>query len=76
MANLQRPLRARFVSAHFLFTLGAFVNDVPYDPELYFHGEEIMLAIRAFTHGYDLFHPPEHILWHEYTRDLSREALG
>lgn len=66
--TLRRPPRARFVSGHFLFTLGEFVKDVPYDPELYFHGEEITLAIRAFTHGYELFHPPEHVLWHEYTR--------
>jgi hypothetical protein len=67
-AAMARPRRARFVSAHFLFTLGRFVTDVPYDPELYFHGEEITLAIRAFTHGYTLLHPAEHILWHEYTR--------
>ena len=67
--DLQRPLRARFVSAHFLFTLGAFIEDVPYDPDLYFHGEEITLAIRAFTRGYTLFHPQQHVLWHEYTRD-------
>ncbi len=65
---LERPRRARFVSAHFLFTLGAFVGEAPYDPELYFHGEEITLAVRAFTHGYSLFHPPVHVLWHEYTR--------
>ena len=67
--ELQRPLRARFVSAHFLFTLGAFIEDVPYDPDLYFHGEEITLAIRAFTRGYTLLHPQRHVLWHEYTRD-------
>jgi len=66
--SLGRPLQARFVSAHFLFTLGRFVDDVPYDPELYFIGEEITLSVRAFTHGYTLLHPPEHILWHEYTR--------
>jgi len=67
--DLQRPLRARFVSAHFLFTLGAFIEDVPYDPDLYFHGEEITLAIRAFTRGYTLLHPHQHLVWHEYTRD-------
>jgi len=63
-----RSLRARFVAAGFLFTIGDFVREVPYDPELYFMGEEITVAIRAFTYGYDLFHPSEHILWHEYTR--------
>lgn len=63
-----RPLRARFVSGHMLFAPGSFVRDVPYDPDLYFIGEEITLAIRAFTHGYDLFHPGRHVAWHEYTR--------
>lgn len=64
-----RPIRARFVAAGFLFAPGGFVRDVPYDPDLYFLGEEITLAVRAFTSGYDLFHPSEVILWHEYTRD-------
>jgi len=64
------PMRARFVSGHFLFAPGSFVADVPYDPDLYFIGEEITLAIRAFTHGYDLFHPDKHVAWHEYTRKL------
>ena len=63
-----RPARARFLSAHFLFTIGAFVRDVPYDPDLYFTGEEFTMAVRAFTHGYDLFHPHRMIAWHEYTR--------
>jgi hypothetical protein len=64
-----RPMRGRFVSAHFLFTIGAFVDEVPYDPELYFIGEEITMTVRAFTHGYDIFHPTEIIVWHEYTRE-------
>jgi hypothetical protein len=62
------PIRARFVSAHLLFAPGTFVHEVPYDPELYFLGEEITLAVRAFTHGYDLFHPARHVVWHDYTR--------
>lgn len=67
--RLDRPLRARFLSAHLLFTLGDFVREVPPDPDLYFVGDEIILTIRAYTHGYDLFHPPEIIVWHAYTRD-------
>lgn len=63
------PLKARFYSAHFAFTLGEFCNEVPHDPLLYFHGEEITIAVRAFTYGYDLFHPNEIIAWHEYTRE-------
>jgi hypothetical protein len=62
------PRRARFLAAGFLFAPGSFATDVPYDPYLYFFGEEITLTVRAFTHGYDFYHPGEVILWHEYTR--------
>jgi len=71
LAGQRRPARARFLSAHLLFAPGRFITDVPYDPELYFHGEEITLAIRAFTHGYDLFHPSRHILWHQEPRRVT-----
>lgn len=65
------PVRARFFSAHFCFTLGEFSKKVQHDPKLYFHGEEISLAVRAFTHGYDLFHMHIPILWHYYQRSES-----
>ena len=66
--KLDSPSRARFYSAHFCFTLGEFCKEVPHNPEYYFHGEEISIAVRAFTHGYDLFHPHRVVVWHEYTR--------
>ena len=66
--NHTRPLPARFYSAHFAFTVGQFCLEVPHDPNYYFHGEEISIAVRAFTHGYDLFHPHKVVCWHEYTR--------
>ena len=66
--NLTEPVTARFYSAHFCFTLGQFTKEVQHDPEFYFHGEEISIAARAYTHGYDLFHPHKVLIWHEYTR--------
>ena len=62
------PIPARFYSAHFAFSLGSFVIEVPHNPNYYFHGEEISIAVRAYTWGYDLFHPHRIIAWHEYTR--------
>jgi hypothetical protein len=62
------PEPARWFSAHFCFTLGQHCIEVQHDPEYYFHGEEITLAVRSFTHGYDLFHPNKVIAFHEYTR--------
>ena len=66
--DLNSPVPARFYSAHFCFTLGEFSNEVQHNPEYYFHGEEISIAVRAYTHGYDLFHPHRVVIWHEYTR--------
>lgn len=66
--ELTGPIRSRFYSAHFCFTLGEFSKEVQHDPEYYFHGEEISIAVRSYTHGYDLFHPHKIIIWHEYTR--------
>ena len=65
---LDFPIKSRFYSAHFCFTLGKFCLEVQHDPNLYFHGEEISIAARAYTWGYDLFTPHKPIAWHEYTR--------
>ena len=67
--NTKQPIPARFYSGHFAFTIGAFCREVPHDPLLYFHGEEISIAVRAYTWGYELFHPNKIIAWHEYTRE-------
>jgi hypothetical protein len=66
--QLTEPIPSRFYSAHFCFTVGEFSKEVQHDPEYYFHGEEISIAARAYTHGYDLFHPHKVVIWHEYTR--------
>lgn len=66
--KLKKPEPSRFLSGHFIFCKGTFVTDVPYDPYLYFHGEETSLAARAYTHGYDLFHIHKPIIWHHYSR--------
>lgn len=65
---LDKPLIGRFYSAHFAFTLGEFCKEVKHDPYYYFHGEEINVAVRAFTWGYDIFYPHKVVCWHEYTR--------
>jgi len=66
--DINKPIPGRFYSAHFAFTLGSFSKEVQHDPNYYFHGEEISVAVRAFTHGYDIFYPHKVICWHEYTR--------
>lgn len=66
--ELDKPLKARFYSGHFAFADGTFAEEVKHDPHYFFHGEEISIAVRAYTHGYDLYTPHRIIAWHEYTR--------
>ncbi|MFM9880687.1 MAG: GlcNAc-transferase family protein [Burkholderiaceae bacterium] len=49
-----------------LFAPGALVGRFPYDPYLYFHGEEQALAARLFSHGWDIFHMPGLPIYHLY----------
>jgi|TARA_R110002110_G_scaffold168174_3_gene369541 hypothetical protein len=65
------PTPSRWLSAHFLFTKGSFIKDVPQDQDIYFGGEteEIALGIRAFTHGYDMFVPDQLLFYHKFDRD-------
>jgi hypothetical protein len=64
----RKPTPGRFFSGHFVFARREFVESVPYDAELYFFGEESTMAARAFTHGFDLFHPGRTVAWHHYLR--------
>jgi hypothetical protein len=67
--ELKAPIPARFYGAHFAFTIGDFVKEVPHDPNYYFLGEEISISARAYTWGYDLFHLHKVLIWHEYGRN-------
>lgn len=61
-----KPIPISFLAAGLLFAPGHFCRDVEYDPEGYFGGEEIMLAVRAFSHGYKFFSPDANLIWHLY----------
>tara|TARA_B100000902_G_scaffold386626_1_gene429523 strand:- start:1336 stop:2313 length:978 start_codon:yes stop_codon:yes gene_type:complete len=52
-----------------IFTEGKWVEEVPYDKEIYFNGEEATLALRSFTHGYDMVHVPNLPLYHWYNTE-------
>lgn len=62
------PILGYHLAAGFLFTKGNFIEEVPYDPYLYFHGEEQSLAIRSYTKGWDIFHPKWVPLYHLYKK--------
>ena len=51
------------VSAGSLFTEGEFLKP---NKLMFFDGEELMMAARAYTHGYDLFVPSNMFMYHLY----------
>ncbi|EZH75784.1 hypothetical protein ATO12_03075 [Aquimarina atlantica] len=66
--KIKKPLNAQFISLHFLFADGFFNEEINFDPEIYFFGDEVLTSLRAYTYGYDLFHPHIILGWHLYDR--------
>lgn len=62
-------LPSMLMSGHFFFTLASHIKDYQYDPNLYFAGDEISLATRSWTSGWDIFNPSENVVFHNYTRE-------
>lgn len=61
-------------SSEFSFSRGHFILTVPYDPHLPMierQDEEISMAIRGFTHGYDFYAPERNVCFHN-----THEAEG
>lgn len=62
------PELSNTVLAGFIFTTGNIVEEVPYDAEISFFGEEICFAMRAWTRGWDIYSPSIPIVYHFYKR--------
>jgi hypothetical protein len=66
------PIPCALVGAGCLFAPIRAFDEVPYDPHLYFHGEEVTLSARLWTHGWDLYAPNDVLIYHDYTHDRGR----
>lgn len=55
----------------FSFSDAFLLQEVPYDPllEFLFFGEEVSMAARLYTHGYDFFAPTEALVYHLWSRE-------
>ncbi len=67
-----QPTPVYLIGAGLIFARGSLVREVPYDPYLYFEGEEISLAVRFWTHGWDIFTPNRVVAWHDYGKRPER----
>lgn len=66
------PIKGFHIAGGFIFAPGNFFIEIPYDPSLYFLGEEQNLAVRSFTHGWDIYHTSDVPLYHLYYNKGNR----
>ena len=62
----EKSVLGSHLAGGFIFCDASFIEEVPYDPYMYFHGEEQNLSLRAFTRGWDIYHPKYIPLYHHY----------
>lgn len=65
------PILGMFWGGCLSFARSTMIQDVPFDPhcDFVFLGEELSMAARLWTHGYDLYHPREMIVYHMWERN-------
>ena len=68
------PHPAPVATGGFTFTKAQAILDVPYDPFIYFIGEEITMSARYWTHGYDMFTPTRAMVFHLYDATLPTDT--
>jgi GT2 family glycosyltransferase len=66
--NYQRDSYSPYVSGHFFFTRGDYVNQIGFVDQIVFTEEEIFMALRYFTAGYNLYIPKNNYVFHHYGR--------
>ena len=69
LTNKNLPEQSTTILAGFVFSKGELIQEVPYDPEISFFGEELCFAIRAWTRGWDIYSPCVTIAYHFYMRE-------
>jgi [Skp1-protein]-hydroxyproline N-acetylglucosaminyltransferase len=65
-----RPVRCQLYAAGFNFCSASVLQDCPYDPSLrhLFFGEEVSMAVRLYTAGYDMYAPCQSVCYHLWSR--------
>lgn len=75
-ASREKPARGVYISAGFIFSKSEAIKKVPYDPDFYFSGEECAMAVRYFTHGFNIYNSNKLIVHHYYSRPNYNKHWG
>lgn len=64
-----KPILGAFIAGGFVFASSKLIEEVPYDPHIYFYGEEHAYTVRCWTHGWDIYHPNKAVVYTNYSQD-------
>jgi len=70
------PQLQPYYASQFVFARGHFILTVPHDPDVPLvqtEDEEISMALRAFSHGYDFYTPQRHVCFDSSSRVSTEE---
>lgn len=75
VSNVEGNIFTKSVSAASIFSDGS-ISQIKPNKKMYFWGEEILIAVRLFTSGYDLMLPESQFIYHlYYNGDLGYKNL-
>ena len=66
--DTRAPAKNPFISAGNFFSFSQIHRDILHDPEMYFYGDEMPMAIRYYTHGWNNYTNNKSYVYHQYCR--------
>ena len=57
-----------------MFCRAAAQKEVPFDPHIFFWGEELNYSARLWTHGYDMYHINGRVMYHYWGRQRGKDS--
>jgi hypothetical protein len=71
----ETPIKGFWIAAGFIFAHKNWVNEIQYDPDFYFSGEEDYLSVKTYIEGFDIYIPTQNVIWHDYTDNRLESKL-
>ena len=64
----EKYLRNPFISGNNFFSFRRVHQEVYNDPNMFFYADELAMAIRLFTYGWNVYIPDKSYIYHQYEK--------
>ena len=73
--NQERCRKNPFISGGNFFSFSRIHKEVIEDPNMFFYGDELPMAIRIFTHGWNNYSAGESYIYHKYESKIKKQPV-